>query len=78
MTNLAFHSMALREYYARKHGWLTKTIDSIWWATYYKPLSLLTDPEKLCINKFVNNRWATQPQATVVNVNYMWKMKNMS
>jgi hypothetical protein len=25
MTNLAFHSMALREYYARKHGWPTKS-----------------------------------------------------
>jgi hypothetical protein len=55
MTNLAFHSMALIKNYARKHGWSSKTIDLIWWAKYYKSLSPLTDSEKLCRKKFVNN-----------------------
>jgi hypothetical protein len=83
MINVASHSMGLREHYARKHAWSSKTINSIWWATYYKSLSSLTNPEKLCIKKFVNNRWATESRSTInanltratsVNANYTWKV----
>jgi ribonuclease HI len=59
MVNLAFHSMALREYYAMKHGWSTKIIDSLWWPVYFQSLAKLTDSDKLRIQKFVNNRMPT-------------------
>jgi hypothetical protein len=35
MVNLAFHSMALREYYEQKHNWTAKTIESLWWPDQY-------------------------------------------
>jgi hypothetical protein len=59
MTNFVFHSMALREYYEKKQGWSSKIINSIWWSTYYRSLSSLSNTEKLCIKKLVNNRWET-------------------
>jgi hypothetical protein len=36
MANLAFHSMALREYYMEKYGSTSKTMDSMWWPIYYQ------------------------------------------
>jgi hypothetical protein len=30
MINLAFHSMALQEYYVYKYNWTSKTIESLW------------------------------------------------
>jgi hypothetical protein len=59
MINLAFHSMALREHYVTKYGWTAKLIDALWWPIYFQPLAKLTDPDKLRIQKFVNNRWPT-------------------
>jgi ribonuclease HI len=59
MVNLAYHSRALREYYAMKYGWSTKLIDSIWWPVYFQSLAKLPDPDKLRIQKFVNNRMPT-------------------
>jgi hypothetical protein len=59
MVNLTFHSMALREYYETKHGWLAKIIDSLWWPIYFQSLAKLTDPDKRSIQKFVNNRMPT-------------------
>jgi hypothetical protein len=59
MANLAFHSMALQEYYVNKYNWTSKTISSIWWSTYFKPLLQLSDEDTLRIKKFVNNRWPT-------------------
>jgi hypothetical protein len=56
MVNLAFHSMALREYYISKYRW---TIDSLWWPIYFQSLAKLSDPDKLCIQKFVDNRLPT-------------------
>jgi hypothetical protein len=56
MVNLAFHSMALRDYYTDKYGWTSKTIDSIWWPIYFQSLLRLSDPNKLRIKKFINNR----------------------
>jgi hypothetical protein len=52
--------MAIREYFLEKHGWSHTTIDSIWWQTYHKSLTKLTDPEKLVIKKFINNRLPTR------------------
>jgi hypothetical protein len=57
MVNLAFHSIALREYYATKYGWTTQTIESLWWPVYFQSLTELSDPDRLRIQKFVNNRW---------------------
>jgi ribonuclease HI len=60
MVNLAFHSIALRAYYAEQYTWSSWDIDSIWWPVYYQSLAKLSDQDKLCINKFVNNRWPTK------------------
>jgi hypothetical protein len=49
MVNLAFHSMALREYYISKYGWTAKTINSLWWPIYFRSLAKLSDPDKLRI-----------------------------
>jgi hypothetical protein len=57
MVNLAFHSMALWEYYINKHRWTSKIINLIWWPIYYQSLSKLLDSDKLCIMKITNNRW---------------------
>jgi hypothetical protein len=57
MVNLAFHSMALRDYYEIIYNWTSKTIDSLWWPIYFQSLSRLPDDDKLQIKKFVNNRW---------------------
>jgi hypothetical protein len=59
MVNLAFHSMALREYYVTKHCWTSKTINSLWWSIYFQSPAKLPDSDKLRIQKFVNNRWPT-------------------
>jgi hypothetical protein len=59
MVNLAFHSMALRDYYTDKYGWTSKTIDAIWWRIYFQSLLKLSDPDKLRIKKFINNRLST-------------------
>jgi hypothetical protein len=49
MVNLAYHSMALREYYVTKHGWTSKIIDSLWWPIYFLSLAKLSDLDKLRI-----------------------------
>jgi hypothetical protein len=83
MVNLAFHSMALREYYISKYRW---TIDSLWWPIYFQSLAKLSDPDKLCIQKFVDNRLPTlywdqkynknqRAQVIVNNVVYIMRMK---
>jgi hypothetical protein len=59
MVNLAYHSTALQEYYARKHGWTSQIIDLLWWPIYFQSLAKLSDPDKLRIQKFVNNRLPT-------------------
>jgi hypothetical protein len=59
MANLAFHGIALREYYINKYKWSSQTMDSKWWSIYYQSLSKLPDPDKLRIEKFVTNRWPT-------------------
>jgi hypothetical protein len=59
MVNMAYHSMAYREYCVRKHGWTSKIIDSLWWPIYFQSLAKLPDPEKLRIQKFLNNRLPT-------------------
>jgi hypothetical protein len=56
MVNLAYHSMALREYYVTKYGWNSSTIETIWRPVYFQSLAKLPDPDKLRIKKFVNNR----------------------
>jgi hypothetical protein len=60
MVNLAFHSIALRDYYAEKYNWTSSDIESIWWPVYFQSLAKLSDPDKLRIKKFVNNRWPTK------------------
>jgi hypothetical protein len=60
MVNLAFHSIGLRDYYAENYSWTSNDIESIWWPVYYQSLAKLSDPDKLRIKKFVNNRWPTK------------------
>jgi hypothetical protein len=59
MINLAFNSMALREYYVTKYGWTAKTINALWWPVYFQSLAKLTDQDKLRIQKIANNSWPT-------------------
>jgi hypothetical protein len=89
MINLAFHRMALWEYYETKYKWTNKIIYSIWWPIYYQSLSKLSDEEKLCLKKFVKNRCLLSianrnittkhlPLVTFANADYILKTKTTS
>jgi hypothetical protein len=63
----------------------SKTIDTIWWPTYYRSLSSLSDAEKLCSSTtvgqhFIGNKNITNDNlalAIAVNANYKSKTKNI-
>ena len=59
-TKVAYHSIPLRKYYQKKYKWSDKTIENIWWKSYFNSLANYNTTDRTKIFKFINDRWATK------------------
>ena len=50
-----YHSLELRFFLQKKYDWDNKTIENIWWHTYYKSMATLDYNDKIRIKKFIHN-----------------------
>jgi ribonuclease HI len=54
-TAKAYHSINMNDYYREKYHWTGTIIRSIWWKAYGKSLTKLNQPEKMKVQKFIND-----------------------